>query len=134
MAIIDTFLLLSICANLSMSRKTELHRSPIRAFSVGRPVLNCLKEKREKLSIAAAIHSFSRIGLVFCRPPTRSSIWTISILLHHNRVFLLPANVPAQSPASISDCRCKPHQRDDALFPVHIISAERASVNLTTQA
>ena len=65
MAIIDTFLLLSICANLSMSRKTELPRSPIRAFSVGRPVLNCLKEKREKLCIAAAIHSFSRIGLVF---------------------------------------------------------------------
>ena len=53
----------------------------------------------------------------FCRPPTFSFIWPTAILLHLYRVFLLPANAPAQSPASISDFRCQPHQRDDALCP-----------------
>ena len=53
----------------------------------------------------------------FCRPPTYSSIWSKTILLHRYRVFPLPANIPAQSPASISDFRCQPHQRDDALCP-----------------
>ena len=53
----------------------------------------------------------------FCRPPTRSSIWSKTILLHRYRVFQLPANIPTQSSASISDFRCQPHQRDDALCP-----------------
>ena len=53
----------------------------------------------------------------FCRPPTRSSIWSKTILLHRYRVFQLPANIPAQGPASISDFRCQLHQRDDALCP-----------------
>ena len=53
----------------------------------------------------------------FCRPPTLSSIWSMTILLHLYRVFLLPANAPVRSPASISDFRCQSHQRDDALYP-----------------
>ena len=52
----------------------------------------------------------------FCRPPTLSSFWSKAILLHQYWIFLLPANSPTQSPASISDFRCQPHQRDDALY------------------
>ena len=45
----------------------------------------------------------------FCRPPTLSFFWPKAILLHQYRVFLLPANSPTQSQASISDFRCQPH-------------------------
>ena len=65
----------------------------------------------------------------FCRPPTLSSIWSMTILLHLYRVFLLPANAPAQSPASISDFRCQSHQRDDALYPSLIICKIGRKVN-----
>ena len=75
------------------------------------------------------MHSFSRIWLVFLSSADAQFHLAKNRSTASQSGFLLPANAPAQSPASISDCRCKPHQRDDALFPVHIIPTERASVN-----
>ena len=78
-------------------------------------------KKREDCDTAVS-RAFSFHDWFFCRPPTLSSIWSKTILLHLYRVFLLPANAPAQSPASLSDFRCQSHQRDDALYP-HLLYA-----------
>ena len=79
--------------------------------------LNPLSGKKREDCNTAVLLVFSSSDWFFCRPPTLSSIWSKTILLHQFRVFLLPANAPSQSTASISDLRCQSHQEDDASYP-----------------